>query len=172
MTSVSLLTSILQDYQSTVTASGSPAVNTTPKGGDAAYLLDLSQAAQSILNSQSANPGIINLTGAQKDKLSSILEKYKDSPISEDTLSSLYADLKQAGLVPEQLAEIQEAIEFSPSEVFLQLLGSNETNADISPVDGALSGLSSAATGTPIGDLLQQYASSNEIISPSSDIIV
>jgi hypothetical protein len=170
MTSVSLLTSLLQDYQKSASSSAVPTdtssvssvlQNNSKTGDTDAAIVDLSEAAQEYLAQQGgANAGVISLNDSQKQKLADILAKYKDAPINDDTLSSLYNDLKQAGLTPEALSDIHKALSFNPIEVFLQLLaGDSSGDNDASPTDSALSVLGSSATNSPTGELQDQQLS-------------
>jgi hypothetical protein len=167
MTSISLLNSLLQDYQRSVSSTlpSSPDPISTETQNTSNYsnacIVDISKAAQDILNQQGSkgSGSIINLNDSQKQKLGSILAKYKDAPINNDTLSALDADLQKAGLTPDQLASIQEALSFNPTKVFLQLLGDSSNNSDSSPTEGALSILGSSATNSPIGELQDQLFS-------------
>lgn len=163
----SLLSNLLQDYQKSVATDATAATGSTNTSADTsnsgqygeAYVLDLSQAAQDILDSRNSN-SVISLTDAQKQKLQSILDKYKDEPINSDTLAKLDADLKQAGLSPDELAIIQEAKDFNPVQVLIKILGGlSDSNDSASSTDSVLSGLSSTASGTPLGDLLEKYQS-------------
>ena len=171
MTSATVLTNLLQDYKASSsqaplatsvtpsTANASPVTDAASYGD--AYVLDLSQAAQDILNSQNTTGtvSIINLTDSQKQKLQSILDKYKDAPINSDALSALNTDLKAAGLMPEELASTKQALDYDPKTAIIKLLGFSDTSSN-SATDSVLSGLSAGASGTPIGDLLQQYMAS------------
>lgn len=166
-TITTLLSNILGDYKKAAGLVDSNAAIKNPATNDniatdgygEAYVLDLSQAAQEILDSKSSG-SVISLSEAQKEKLKDILDKYKDVPSSDDTIASLRADLQKAGLAPEQLATIQQAKDFNPVQVFLQILsGASEGNNDLSPTDSILSGLGSTASGTPLGDLIDKYRS-------------
>jgi hypothetical protein len=169
MTSVSLLTTLLNDYKSSLAATQPANSNSSIASmlddfsvtEDSAYSLDLSQAAQDILNNGKApeEVGAINLNNAQKERLNDILAKYKDAPENEDTLSSLYNDLKQAGLDPDQLAATHEALNFNIENVFLKLISSSDDGSkDVPAIENTLSGLGAPASGTPLGDLFDVQA--------------
>jgi hypothetical protein len=180
MTSTSLLTGLLQDYQSNaspvsaitaasgaVSASSISATKANDGYGDA-YILDLSQAAQDILDNQrTGKVSIVSLSATQTQKLQSILDKYKDAPINSDTLSALNKELEAAGLSPEELAATQEAASFDSKAAIINGLFGTPSSA--TATDGGFSGLSSAATGTPIGDLLQQYVTAAQNAEQSSE---
>jgi|GEM_PF-5005159 len=168
--SINVLANILQDYQASLAnsvsgssgaASTSGSITSTNVNNEA-YILDLSQAAQDILNSQSSS-GVsskISLSDTQKQKLDGILAKYKDSPVNSDTLNSLNADLQQAGLAPQELAVIQQAKDFNPLQNFLNaLLGASSGSGYSYNSDNVLSGLSLPSSNSPLGQLAQQKVS-------------
>jgi hypothetical protein len=174
MTTVDLLSTLLQDYKASVapitTDDGNSATTATPTTGTSqtygpAYLLDISDAAQKILDSQPDTQGSrVHLSDLQKQKIQDILEKYKDAPDNQDTLNSLSADLQQAGVSPEQIAITQQALDFNPVATFIKILFGDGDNQDQT---NAL-GLSSSSTGN-IQDQLQQYLAKSDSLAANSD---
>jgi hypothetical protein len=168
--SSSVLANLLKDYQaakasaSAVTsgASSSVAAAVPASGGDDAYILDLSQAAQDILSGRSA-PGTVSLSELQKQKLDSVLEKYKDAPVNDETLTALNADLQQAGLSPEGLAALEQAKGYNALTSLLNILFGDGKDAAGS-ADEVLSGLGTASEGyansaRSLGAVLQESES-------------
>lgn len=170
MTSIDALSSILQDYKVTSDKKSSTVPTTSDVSSYSsrgpAYLLDISQAAQDILNSQGgSNPfSQVSLTDTQKQKIESILAKYQDSPVTDETLQALDADLHAAGVAPDQLASIQKAKDFNPVALFLQILGGNDSNnssLDISSIFGA----SNNGSGLDLSSILNASSNNSDLSS-------
>ena len=106
---------------------------TTTNNSLAAYLLDLSPDAQNYLNGLS-DPSTHNsnasfvLTDAQQQKLTSILDKYKGQPYTQDTFNHIQMDLQQAGLSPDQLAQQQKMKDFNTTIVLLDALNGKSSS--------------------------------------------
>ena len=116
---------------------------------DSAYQLNLSSDANDYLNSLlgATNQGNSNSTNtadsipdnfvlspAQKEQLSSIIQKYKDAPQTQDTFNHIQDDLKKAGLDPDTLAAKEQATSFNPTQVLIAIL-SGKSSSDINPTD-------------------------------------
>ena len=129
------------------------------------FFLDLSPQAQSALsNFTGANNGInafgnnqsFTLTAQQQKTLTSILAKYKDAPINQDTFNSIQKDLAVAGLGPNQLSFQDQAQNFNPTGLLLNAL-------DGASVD--TSGISSSDENTKANNYIQQVIDQWKVIA-------
>lgn len=183
------LSTLLTDYQSSAAASKTqdttatnPAdllsqvnsINDQPVDFGASYVLDLSTAAQSALDSSSSGGtsgiyGGIQLTQSQITKLNDILSNYKDATINSDTLSSLYADLQASGLLPSQLVSVKQAESFNPTQVFLDILNgsSNAASSSGGSLGGLLGGSSTNNTSQSLVDKLGAYSALSGNVNPN-----
>ncbi len=125
------------------TPTTSNTTSTTDSSHGPAYLIDISEAAQKILDedrkSGVANQfgGKITLTDAQKQKIEDILSKYENDPLTDDVIALIDKDLQAAGVAPDQLAKIQELKEYSPVNSFLQLVGSDGSSSSPASLIGS-----------------------------------
>jgi len=108
-------------------------------------ILDLSPAARSYLSGVSAkghstqsyfdsanNNGQGSnfiLSNKQLKTLNDILAKYKDAPFTEETFNKIQADLKQAGLSPEQLSTQEQIKSFNPTQILLDILNGKQSGS-------------------------------------------
>jgi hypothetical protein len=123
--------SVLQALMQATPQDSSPLVTTD--------LVDLSPQAQSILNefgnggtdNGSASNGFI-LSTQQQQQIKAILAKYKDAPFTQDTYNNIQADLKAAGLSPDQLSIQDEIRSFNPTKVMIDALNGIDDSSDIS----------------------------------------
>jgi hypothetical protein len=109
-----------------------------------AYLLDLSSAAQDLLNgtgstdstsstSDALDPSSSQsfvLTTQQQQTITNILEKYKDAPYTQATFDEIQNDLQAAGLDPTTLSREDEAQSFNPTQLFIDDLNGDYSDAD------------------------------------------
>jgi hypothetical protein len=105
------------------------------------YLLDLSPEAQAYLSNSSAS-GAATSTGSatsatgygivlspvQQDKLTAILEKYKDAPYTDTTFQSIQKDMKAAGIGADALAGQSEMRNLSPTAMLLNALSGGDAS--------------------------------------------
>lgn len=107
-----------------------------------AYSLNLSSAAQLILNN-SANTGANNsgnafvLTQAQKTAISNIIAKYKDAPFTQDTFNQIQNDLEAAGLGADQLSAKDQVNSLNLTSALL-----NDLNGNYAPLTSMQTALS------------------------------
>jgi len=104
-------------------------------GSGSAYqdIISLSPAAQQLINggsnattsSASGASTSFALTQSQETTLQTILEKYKDSPVTQATFNSIQSDLQSAGLSPQKLGALDEINSFSPTSDLLNDLNGN-----------------------------------------------
>lgn len=100
-----------------------------------AYLLDLSpQARQYLAGLNSSQPSgntydsksSFILTKEQQQKITEIIDKYKDAPFTQDTFNQIQNDLDAAGMSPDKLAAKENAKNYNPTMVLIDALnGSN-----------------------------------------------
>lgn len=138
------ITNILEQYQSALSAraeksaglsaleSARAAVRSTVDF-DAAYVLDLSNAAQQVLAQRNNNntfgiSGPLSLTEGQVRRLEAVLSAYQNAPVNEETSAAIYVDLKAAGLLPSQIASSYETRSYNTDTIALDLLGSESRN--------------------------------------------
>lgn len=119
-----------QTTETTPAASTTADTPATTPSLSSAYSLDLSPQAQNYLN-QSMATGSTNgsfvLSQADEQKISDILDKYKDAPFTQDTYNKILADLKEAGLAPDQLAAKDEVKTFNATQTLLDALNGKDT---------------------------------------------
>jgi uncharacterized protein (DUF1778 family) len=103
-------------------------------GGSNAFLLDLSPQAQQLLNgtasssSASGSSSDFILTDAQQAAIKTIIAKYKDAPLTQDTFNAIQNALAAAGLSPQTLAAEDQVNSFNPTSVLLSALNGNFAN--------------------------------------------
>lgn len=113
-----------------------------------AVLLDLSPAAKQYLSGLSAQAATTQgngntstdfvLSAQQKEALSSILDKYKDAPYTQDTFDQIQNDLQKAGIGPDQLSAKERVSSFSATAVLVDALnGGNGSTPGSTPVSDA-----------------------------------
>lgn len=118
------------------------ALNDSAKNGFSdAVLLDLSPAAQKYLsslnakNAQTTDSSLSNasrdgfvLSAKQKLAVAAVLERYKDSPYTQETFDAIQDDLQKEGLGPNQLSLHERVNSFNPTASLLDALnGGNGT---------------------------------------------
>ena len=110
----------------------SPLGNTNTNAVNAnndAYTLNLSQSAQDYLAGLGNNYNPLDnsvgysLTKNQQEKITGILNKYKDSPFTQDTFNKIQDDLKSAGLSTDTLSLEKKISSFDQTTVLLDALG-------------------------------------------------
>lgn len=159
------VTNILQQYQASLSVPGASSssqdflnsISSSSRSNSTfgtAYTLSLSQAAQQFLAQQSnINNGSgvstpLTLSQGQIERLGTILVNYQDEPLNDATSAALYADLEQAGLLPSQLAQINQANLYDTGEQFLALLSNSGSSGNLlSDVSGLFGNTSSASLG-------------------------
>ena len=89
-----------------VSGKNSSAVDTDAVNNSLAYLLDLSPQARSYLNATTANSASnFILNSVEQGKITDILTKYKNEPVTQETYNKIQGDLQAAGLSAQQLAQ-------------------------------------------------------------------
>jgi len=108
--------------------------STTNSSNGVSDILNLSPAAQSIVDSLNASGTSTSstdsssgnttflLTPAQQAQISAILAKYKDAPQTQATFDQIQNDLNAAGLGPKQLAQADSIQSFNATQIFLDAL--------------------------------------------------
>ena len=103
------------------------------------YLLDLSPEAQAYLTSMNGNgssssqasttsstgAGIV-LSPVQQDKLSAILQKYKDAPYTDATFKAIQRDMSAAGIGADSLAGKAAMRNLNPTSMLLNALAGGD----------------------------------------------
>ncbi len=114
---------------STTNAAKTAAASSAENANLSAYLLDLSPEARDYLNNSavSAVSGF-TLSKTQQSAIDAILQKYKDQPYTQDTFNQIQADLQQAGLSPDQLAQQQQVKDFNPTQTLINALSGKESD--------------------------------------------
>jgi hypothetical protein len=104
---------------------------------NSAYSLDLSPEAQNYLKGSSgssfASANGFQLTNEQKNKIQSILEKYKDAPYTQETYEKIQNDLEKAGVSPQKLALLDNAKNFSTTKVLIAALTGQSADDAVTP---------------------------------------
>jgi len=108
----------------------------TSSSSSDAYTLNLSAQAQQLLSgsttssSTASSTGSSNfvLTSAQENTITTILEKYKDSPFDQATFDQIQNDLTAAGLGSTQLSAQDQVTSFNPTSNFLSALNGDYSN--------------------------------------------
>ncbi len=123
--------------QSLLDALDSVTTSSDSSGSNNSYTLDLSPAAQELLNagsstsstaSSSSGSDTFTLTTAQQNTITAIIEKYKDAPQDQATFDEIQNDLNAAGLSPEQLAAQDQVTSLNPTSMLLDALNGNYTD--------------------------------------------
>lgn len=106
--------------------------DTNAQSPNGAYMLDLSPQAQLFLASggQQANTQTSAFTGSQsfllkseqKQTIADIIAKYKDAPFTQETFNQIQDDLEKEGLGAQQLAMIDNATSFNPTQILVEAL--------------------------------------------------
>jgi hypothetical protein len=106
--------------------------DTNAQSPNSAYTLDLSPQAQLFLASggQQANTQTSAFTGSQsfllkseqKQTIADIIAKYKDAPFTQETFNQIQDDLEKEGLGAQQLAMIDNATSFNPTQILVEAL--------------------------------------------------
>jgi len=114
---------------------------------DSAYQINLSEQAKAYLarlsetkaaNTSNASPGEgFSLNNQQAQQIKDIVSKYKDAPLTQETFDLIQADLRTAGLGPEQLAVKEQMSSFNPTATLLAALGGEEAPALQQPAEVA-----------------------------------
>ena len=107
---------------------------------NSAYLLDLSPEAQKYLagSQQSAASTYLSGGGQQSFTLSSkqqaqiaeIIAKYKDAPFTQETYNKIQDELNARGVGANQLAMIDKATSFNPTQILVGALTGKGTQND------------------------------------------
>ena len=104
----------------------------TSSNSDSSYLLNLSPEAQQYINSNTAtSPTSSNfvLSSKQQQDITNILNKYKNSPQTQETFDKIQNDLNAAGLGASQLSLQDQATNFSPTALFIADLNGDTSGA-------------------------------------------
>ncbi len=96
-----------------------------------AYSLNLSSAAQQLLNGQPASSSAgntefaFNLTSQQQTEINAIIEKYKGQPLTQATFNEIQNDLEKVGLGADQLSAKDQMTSFNPTSTLIDALNGN-----------------------------------------------
>ena len=133
--STSTAQSTLTDYLAQ--AQGKDIGNASSSSGNS-YLLDLSAEAQAYLTSGNGSGGgsqgsstsstgaSIVLSPVEQDKLTAILQKYKNAPYTEATFQNIQKDMSAAGIGADSLAAKAEMRNLNPSAMLLNALNGGD----------------------------------------------
>ena len=119
---------------------GSTQTDSTAKSSSsgASYLLSLSEEARNYLanhqttqTQQSNSSGSFLLSNQQRSTIADILQKYKDAPFTQDTFNNILADLKSAGLAPDQLAAKEQVRNLNPTATLLAALNGDSSSTSL-----------------------------------------
>ena len=133
--STSTAQSTLTDYLAQ--AQGTDIGNASSSSGNS-YLLDLSAEAQAYLTSGNGSGGgsqgsstsstgaSIVLSPVEQDKLTAILQKYKNAPYTEATFQSIQKDMSAAGIGADSLAAKAEMRNLNPTAMLLNALNGGD----------------------------------------------
>jgi hypothetical protein len=112
--------------------------NTNTQSPSGAYLLDLSPQAQLYLasNGQQNASSSSTLSGSQsfllkpdqKQTIADIIARYKDAPFTQETFNQLQDDLEKEGLGAQQLAMIDNAKSFNPTQILVDALAGRSSS--------------------------------------------
>jgi hypothetical protein len=174
----------LSDLSSGASGSGVTSANTTlslaavlasqdaaQNSTGSAYLLNLSPAAQQLLNNSSTfsgapSSGNFTLSTAQQAQITSIIAKYKDAPYTQATFDQIQSDLQAAGLGTQDLAVKDQVTSFDPTGVLLNALSGNTT--DLTTQNNTSSANEQTKAGNYIQSILGQWQSVSTTYTPSS----
>jgi hypothetical protein len=128
---------------SALRAAGVNAVSQATNFSDA-VLVDLSPEAQKYLSGLAKQPAISEgftgndtfvLSSQQRLALSSLLEKYKNGPYTQETFDAIQDDLQKAGLSPQTLSAREKANSFNATAVLVDALnGGRGTTPGSTPI--------------------------------------
>ena len=128
-------------------------------------IVDLSPAAQSYLSSLNNSSSVSSLSdgestnfilsNAQRQKINDILQKYKDEPFTQEIFNKIQDDLREAGLAPDQLAQIDQVNSFNPTQVFIDIISGKQT--DLTDNASATDESEKTKSGNYISQILQQW---------------
>ncbi len=118
-------------------AQGTDIGNASSSSGNS-YLLDLSAEAQAYLTSGNGSGGgsqgsstsstgaSIVLSPVEQDKLTAILQKYKNAPYTEATFQNIQKDMSAAGIGADSLAAKAEMRNLNPTAMLLNALNGGD----------------------------------------------
>jgi hypothetical protein len=120
---------------SALQATGNNSNTQSPNG---AYLLDLSPLAQQYLatNGQASQSSAVGgsstqtflLKPEQRQTIADIIASYKDAPFTQETFNQLQDDLEKEGLGAQQLAMIDNAESFNPTQILVDALSGRSSS--------------------------------------------
>lgn len=107
-------------------------INLSPQAK--AYLARLSESQSAAGSSASSSAGFA-LNTQQAQQIKDIVSKYKDGPLTQETFDKIQADLRTAGLGPEQLAVKDQMSGFNPTATLIAALDGSAAPAVQQPGD-------------------------------------
>lgn len=111
----------------------SPASVPTFASDNSAYTLSLSPQAQQYLSGLNNDSTVSNsnegfaLSSADQQKLETILQKYKNLPVTQENYNKLQDELKAAGLAPDQLSAKDQVASINTTQLLLDALNGNDS---------------------------------------------
>lgn len=119
----SLTSSLLASAEANTAADSAYQINLSPAAK--AYLAKLEEKNAATSSTSTESTGGFTLNKQQAEQIKAIVTKYKDEPLTQETFDKIQADLRAAGLGPEQLAVKEQISSFNPAASLMAALEDN-----------------------------------------------